>query len=108
MVRATVCGRGRRGDRFTGDWASVACPDCELRRLGSPHPCLHCHLPVTGSCIHIHRFNAWLHADCGRAFEQSPLGRHLKASFPDLFGPAKCPRCGRPGENHGPTCKAFR
>lgn len=105
MVRATLCGRGRRADAFTASWNAVTCIDCEKRHIGPRSACLHCHLPINGSCAHIHRFDAWLHADCIPAFERSPLGRHLRLSFPDLFQPPKCPGCGTPGESHGPTCR---
>jgi hypothetical protein len=108
MVRATVCGRARRGDSFTADWQAVRCSDCDIRRPVARSNCLHCHRPIPGSCAHIHRLNAWLHADCIPAFERSPLGRHLKAFFLNLYGSPKCPRCGRPGEDHGPGCKGGR
>jgi hypothetical protein len=105
MVRATLCGRGRRADAFTGDWKSVTCLDCEQRRIGPRSACLHCHRVITGSCAHIHRFDAWLHADCIPAFELSPLGRHLRQCFPDLFYPPKCSRCGTPGDDHDQNCR---
>ena len=105
MVRATICGRARRGDGLTHDWEAVRCHDCEQRHAEPTSGCLHCHRPINGSCAHIQRFDAWLHADCIHAFERSPLGRHLRHYFPDLFEPARCPRCGTPGAKHDPTCR---
>jgi hypothetical protein len=55
---------------------------------------------LLGSFTRIQRFDAWLHADCIPAFERSPLGRHLRQYFSDLFHPSKCPRCGTPGTDH--------
>ncbi|HZL19691.1 MAG TPA: hypothetical protein VFG23_18300 [Polyangia bacterium] len=108
MVRATVCGRGRRGDGFTSDWNVARCEDCALRRPIDRSHCLHCHRPIGGNCIHLQRFGAWLHAECESDFKRSPLGRHLHATFPDLYHPQKCSRCGRPGKDHGSGCKAAR
>jgi len=108
MVRATVCGRARRGDGFTGDWDAARCDDCALRRPSKRSHCLHCHRPIGGQCIHLQRFAAWLHADCEPDFKRSALGRYLNAAFPDLYHPRKCLKCGRPGVDHGPDCKAGR
>jgi hypothetical protein len=105
MVRATVCGRARRGDSFTADWRHVRCPECEPRRPVPRSACLHCHRVIVGNCMHLARFGAWLHVECTSPFERSALGRHLLGAFRDLYRPLTCSGCGRPGPDHGPACK---
>jgi hypothetical protein len=48
MVRASACGRARRGDDFTSDWAAVRCPECHQRRPAPRASCIQCHRPVDG------------------------------------------------------------
>jgi hypothetical protein len=108
MVRATACGRARRGDGFTSDWSVVRCPDCEVHRPVRRSRCSYCFGVIAGACLSLGRFGLWLHHDCADPFKASPLGRYLFLAFPDLFYPTKCSHCGRPGPDHGPACKAAR
>ena len=105
MVRASACGRARRGDAFTADWTAVRCADCHQRRPADRVSCIHCNGPVDGSCLHLARIDRWLHVACRAEFERSRLGRHLLTAFPRLYDPERCSKCGEPGPDHGPGCR---
>lgn len=105
MVRATVCGRARRGDLLVSDWAVVTCATC----LKAARPAGRgVFTAIAGSMALAYAcpasVGAWLHATCTQEFERSKFGRRLLTSFPDLFRPLSCPRCGAPGADHRDNC----
>jgi hypothetical protein len=101
MVRTTLCGQARRGDQLVAAWDAVTCHGCLSRRPSEPIWCLRCRRAITGSCLNIAPFGAWLHPACRVAFERSDQGRQLLASFPDLYSPVKCGGCGMAGAHAG-------